>query len=345
MVCFFRCQPLQSGSVTIDLNQAFEQLSDYHFFTGKLADLQPNARVLPYDLNTPLFSDYAEKARFIWMPENSDGAVYNDKNVLEFPTGTVLIKNFYYTNDERDLNQGKRIIETRLLVRTKTQWEARNYVWNDEQTEAVRDVVGDIKTINWTNIKGKAMQVDYIIPNKNQCKSCHYNKGILEPIGPKIRNLNKSFTYSEVKQNQLEKWAEVGYLKGYEPTINHPKVAQWDNPNDDLHQRAMAYLDVNCGHCHNPNGPANTTGLNLVADAEMNRAFGIFKPSVAAGAGTGGRDYNIVPGKPNESILTFRMESTDPAEMMPELGRRLVHEEGVDLIKAWIEGLKVENKK
>ena len=100
-------------SQTSDVKQ---KLSEYGFFEGKLSDLSPRADVLPYDLNTPLFTDYAHKSRFVWMPKGSS-ATYTTDHVLEFPKGTVLIKNFYYYHDERKPEQGKRIIETRLMIK------------------------------------------------------------------------------------------------------------------------------------------------------------------------------------------------------------------------------------
>ena len=317
-------------------DEPYEKLSDYGFFAANLASLTPTERVLPYDLNTPLFSDYAEKARFVWMPEGT-AASYTDDGVLDFPEGATLIKNFFYYHDEGQPDAGRRIIETRLLVRQAGEWEAHSYIWNDEQTEAHLEIVGDIKEVTWKNKAGLAQSVNYIVPNKNQCKGCHYNKGVQEPIGPKVRNLNRDYAYVDGPKNQLVKWAEFGYLEGFEPGAEHPRVAQWDNPESGtLHERAMAYLDINCGHCHNPRGPANTTGLNLVADAPTDLTLGILKPTVAAGRGTGGFDYNIVPGKPEVSILAHRMKSNEPAVMMPELGRRMVHEEGVALIEEWI---------
>lgn len=65
-------------------------------------------------------------------------------------------------------------------------------------------------------------------------------------------------------------------------------------------------------------------------------ALGIGKAPVAAGKGSGGRLYSIVPGKPDESILLYRIESVDPGVMMPEMGRRLAHKEGVELVRQWI---------
>jgi hypothetical protein len=67
--------------------------------------------------------------------------------------------------------------------------------------------------------------------------------------------------------------------------------------------------------------------------------LGECKLPIAAGQGTGGNKFSIVPGKPEESILVYRMTSIDPGTMMPELGRSLVHDEGVALIADWISGM------
>lgn len=320
-------------------NAPHQQLSDYQFFVGNISDLKPNQGVLPYDLNAPLFSDYSHKARFIWMPKGK-GATTNINEVLSFPLGTTLIKTFYYQHDEREESKGRRLIETRLLIKEQENWAAHSYIWNDEQTEAYLEVVGDIKEVSWINTDGEKRKLDYIIPNKNQCKGCHYNKGKVEPIGPKTRNLNKEYAYTDTTMNQLAKWASIGYLEGYDPSQSHPKLANYTDPSSGtLHERAMAYLDINCGHCHNPNGPANTTGLNLVHQADLDLSLGIWKAPVAAGVGTGGFSYNIVPGHPEISILPYRMASNNPGAMMPELGRRLVHEEGLALIEDWIRAM------
>lgn len=334
----WQCGPSDGSGVRLELDAPpLERLSAYRFFTGDLKHLRPNKGVLPYDLNTPLFSDYAEKSRFIWMPEGVS-ARYDTLEVFEFPVGTVLIKNFFYFNDRRAPEKGRRILETRLLVNRASGWEALTYIWNDEQTEAVLNLVGDVKTVGWINETGAAVQVKYIIPNRNQCKGCHDRDGKIAPIGPKAGNLNKPFHYPTGTASQLEHWAASGYLAGFDPAGPTPVIPQWDKPESGtLHDRAMAYLDINCGHCHNPHGPANTSGLNLTFNEKPGARLGIFKAPVSAGKGSGGRLYSIVPGQPDASILPYRMESTDPGAMMPELGRTTVHAEGVELIRRWIE--------
>jgi uncharacterized repeat protein (TIGR03806 family) len=331
------CQLGQKG-IAIPM-KPFEKLSEYQFFKGDLANLEPNDRVIPYDLNSPLFTDYAHKARFVWMPEGTS-ANYTSDAVLDFPKETVLIKNFYYENDETDVAKGRNIMETRLLINRGDEWEAVGYIWNKEQTEANLEVIGDIQEVSWVNELGAPQNINYIIPNRNQCKTCHLTGKKQIPIGPKVRNLNKTYAYADGEMNQLEKWASIGYLTGYDDDANHPKVATWDDETSgSLHERAMAYLDINCGHCHNKNGSANTSGLHLIADAKADMSLGIYKATVSAGAGTGGHTYSIVPGHPEESIMVYRMNSTNPGAMMPELGRSLVHQEGVDLISDWIKNL------
>lgn len=336
-----RCVQSAKG-VNLDVSQkAFDKLSDYRFFVGDIKELKPNERVIPYDLNSSLFTDYAEKARFVWMP-NGTSAEYHDRDeVLDLPTGAVLIKNFFYHNDETDLSKGRKVIETRLLVNRGDKWDALTYVWNDEQTDAFVTNIGDLKKVSWINEKGTKMDINYVVPDKNQCKSCHEYKGKLIPIGPKVRNINKFYEYEEGKQNQLEKWASVGYLTGFDENAEHPRTVAWDNPEDGtLHQRAMAYLDINCGHCHNPNGPGGVSGLNLSYYNTHEPTLGICKSPVSAGKGSGGNHFDIVPGQPDKSILVYRMETTDPGAMMPEVGRTITHVEGLELIKEWV--LKME---
>ena len=333
------CTSTKQSTTEINIPSTPHQLlSEYNFFTGDITNLNPANGVLPYDLNSPLFSDYSHKSRFVWMPDGTT-ANYTTEHVVDFPVGAVLIKNFYYLHDERDASQGKRLIETRLLVKRGEEWDAYGYSWNDAQTDASYDIVGDIKEVAWVNAKGENQKIDYIIPNQNQCKGCHAYNNVLKPIGPKVRNLNKDFVYADGADNQLEKWSSVGYLTGLNDTDTHPAVAQWDDQTAALHDRSMAYLDINCGHCHNPRGAGGTSGLSLLADSELGLPVGVYKPTVSAGAGTGGHTFSILPGEPDESIMIYRMKSLNPGAMMPELGRRMVHTEGVALISNWIQDM------
>lgn len=335
-----------------------EKLSDYHFFEGNGSEQKPMKGVIPYSLNTPLFTDYAEKLRFVKLPENQTVA-YNETEVLDFPIGSTIIKTFYYPNDFRKPELGRKLIETRLLIHEEDGWKALDYVWNDEQTEAFLEVAGDTKEVSYVDINGKKKKHEYGIPNLNQCKGCHNRNEKMSPIGPSARQLNGAFqlsvnshqltvnsqqsaeTKTQNTNNQLVVWQKMGVLTNLPAIENVPKAPVWNNPESgSLDARARIWLDINCAHCHRLGGPAQTSGLNLSIYETDPIAYGILKTPVAAGRGSGNKKYDIVPGKPDESILVYRMSSTDPGEMMPEVGRKTTHKEGVELIKEWIKAMK-----
>ncbi len=321
-----------------------EKLSDYGFFSGELKQLNPTENVVPYELNSTLFSNYAEKLRFVYMPAGKQVS-YREKGVLDFPEGTYLIKNFYYPFDFRHPEKGRRIIETRLLVHTNEGWQAWPYYWNDEQTEAYYDVAGETTEINYINESGKKIKAPYYVPNKNECKGCHSYNQQMQPIGPSVAELNKAMNYADGSKNQLEYWKQKNLLTKL-PDINSvPKMPVWNDPQTgSLNERARAYLDINCSHCHRTGGPAETSGLLLNYDEHDATATGINKSPVATGKGSAGRLFDIVPGKPDESILLHRMQTNDPGEAMPELGREQVHREAVELIYTWIKNMDTPSK-
>lgn len=334
--------PPSSGEVVLNVaDKSFDLLSKYHFFEGTLNDLKPNVGVLPYDLASPLFTDYAHKARFVYVPKGKQ-VDYQEEGVLNLPVGSCYIKNFYYPFDFRDLSKGRRIIETRMLVHRENGWESLSYIWKDDQSDATLEVAGDIKQVSWIHDDGKKMDIDYVIPNKNQCKGCHWDNknNAFMPIGPKVRNLNHDYAYTDGVKNQMEKWTAVGILKGAKPGAQCPKMVSYYDTTATVNDRARAYLEINCAHCHNPNGPAYTSGLYVNLENSNPENLGICKAPVAAGIGTGNRMWDIVPGNHNASILSYRMESVEAGVKMPEVGRVLAHKEGVALINRWIDEMK-----
>ena len=335
--------PKEVGAVG---TQPFERLSQYLLFEGNPALQNPAQGVMPYDLNSALFSDYADKYRFIKLPPETQ-ATYRPDEVFEFPVGTVIAKTFAFPRDARNPSQGRRLIETRILERQPDGWVGLPYIWNQEQTEATLDVAGDTVDVSWIHTDGRTRTDNYLIPNANQCKGCHKAGEIMRPIGPKARNLNRDFAYSEGSENQLAHWAHRGMLVGAPRPAAAPRLAVWDDAAraGTLDERARAWLEINCAHCHSPDGPARNSGLDLVASQRNPTAFGINKPPVAAGIGSGGLAFDIVPGQPDKSILAYRIASTHPGVMMPELGKRLVHEEGVALIREWIAAMPGPSRK
>lgn len=316
------------------------------------------ARVTPYDLTTPLFTDYAQKLRTIWMPPGVS-ADYTPDDALSFPVGTVITKTFFYPTgakgrvlrqgDPRQFHEGDglklkqvRMIETRLLIRRPEGWTALTYLWNEAQTDAVLHRVGAAVPLTMTGSDGKDETFSYIVPNATQCSACHATNVAtreIQPIGPKARLLNRDFAYSDRTENQLSRLTAMGYLKGVADPGQAPVQVSWTDAAASTEARARAYLDVNCGHCHTPKGAAATSGLYLDAASPLSGSAGLCKPPVAAGAGTGNLRFDIVPGKADESIMAFRMDSTHPAVMMPEIGRSTRHDEGVALIWSWIDSL------
>lgn len=321
-----------------------ERLSSYGLFQGNGWSQTPAPGVVPYDVNTPLFSDYAHKLRFVRLPEGKS-AQYSDSAPFEFPVGTILIKTFAYPVDERDPTSGMNLIETRLIIHQAEGWKGLTYVWNDEHSDAILRIAGADRDTHWIDAKGRERQVKYLVPNTNQCLGCHENRKVMRPIGLTARNLNRLYDYASGRENQLEFWSRQGMLQGAPDPAKAPRLAVWNDPRTgDLEARARAWMESNCAHCHNPDGPARTSGLDLTSTQQDLFQRGFWKPPVAAGRGSGGRAYGIVPGRPDDSILVHRIESREPGVMMPELARRLVDEDGVALVRAWIASLPKQDK-
>lgn len=314
-------------------------LSAFGFFDDLKAQ-KPATGVVPFRPNSALFSDGALKDRFVYVP-SGQVAAYVEGEALDFPTGSALIKSFSFPADYRDPSQAIFIVETRVLLKHDDGWQAWAYVWNDEQTEAVLNIAGARAAISTVTEEGEALDFTYSVPNKNQCKGCHDVGGTLVPLGPKARNLNFALTYPDgTVENQLEHWQAAGILAGLPVVASIPAVPDWRDETAALDGRARAWLDVNCAHCHRRSGPASNSGLYLTWDEPPGPSLGINKRPVAAGRGSGGRLFDIKPGDPDGSILTYRVESTEPGVMMPELGRVLEDRNASALLREWIASLK-----
>ncbi len=301
--------------------------------------------MIPYDVNTPLFSDYTSKHRFVRLPAGQQVA-YRENDAFDFPVGTQIVKTFAMPHDMTDAKKGETLLETRIIEHKPVGWYGYSYVWNKEQTEATLALGGTTVDVSWKHSDGSLRTNNYIVPHANQCKSCHMaTEKTFLPLGPKARNLNKEFAYHSGKENQLTHWTKIGALKGAPEPDKAPRAAKFDDPTTgSVEARARVWLDVNCAHCHNPHGPARTTGLDLQLSQDNPAKIGVFKSPVAAGNGSGEHKFDIVPGKPEESIVVYRLESTEPGVMMPELPRRLVPDEAVSLIREWIAQMKAPVK-
>ncbi len=332
------------------------KLSDYQLFADKSnPTINPQSSGMPYWLNTELFTDYASKYRFVFVP-NGQAATYSQNESFDFPVGTVIAKTFALP--QNTANRGfsnEELIETRLLIKRATGWTALPFVWNAQKSDAMLTKPGAIQAKTITH-EGASLSFDYVVPSTNQCKQCHQFKpssdanSVFMPIGPKARHLNNTVDYGAGAVNQLTHWQSSGILSQLPDLAQVPKQPVFKDSDaatvsalsdSELMATAKGYLDINCAHCHRPEGNASNTGLKLEYwrpyDGENAFAHGTCKSPVAYGGGDLG--YDIVPGSPDKSIMHFRMDSTNPGDRMPEIGRSLSHDEGVALIHEWIKRL------
>tara|TARA_Y100001933_G_scaffold48717_1_gene47251 strand:+ start:10989 stop:12065 length:1077 start_codon:yes stop_codon:yes gene_type:complete len=308
------------------------KLSAFGFFADASRQV-PAEGVIPFAPRTPLFTDFAEKRRFVYVPEG-ESAVYDAHEAFAFPVGSALIKTFAY--EAADRPGGLRLVETRVLLRQEKGWQAWAYVWNEDQSEAELKIAGAKIPMTVPIPGGGTQDIVYAVPNKAQCKGCHALDGEVVPIGPKARNLNHVFPYRQGEENQLAHWAEAGMLTGLPDLADVPAVPDWLDETAPLDKRARAWLDINCAHCHRAEGPASNSGLFLTWDEKEPAALGIGKRPVAAGRGAGHLKVDIEPGDPDASILVYRVESNEPGVMMPELGRSLTDSRAVALLREWV---------
>ncbi|WP_257388026.1 hypothetical protein, partial [Tahibacter caeni] len=223
------------------------RLSEWGVLVSDGRRLSLNDGVLPYDLNTPLFSDYAHKLRTVWMPPGVS-AKYDPDNAFDFPVGTVISKTFYFPlpdggGENRVLRSDPaassfvagaidlrrtRLIETRLLVRREAGWIALPYVWDADQRDATLARIGALVPLQLVDAAGATEEAAYQVPDQNQCASCHNTDNLarrLQPIGLKARHLNRDFDYAAGRANQLTALAAAGYLAGLPPAEQRPRAA------------------------------------------------------------------------------------------------------------------------
>lgn len=291
-----------------DVVAAYGTVADYCMVSIADGKVVAHDGVVPYDVVNPLFSDYAAKSRTVWLPPGT-AMTYRDHGPLELPVGAVLTKSF---------GLGGKWIETRVLVQTDAGLRPSTYVWDDAQASATLEPAGRIVETG---------DAHYLVPNQNQCKKCHEDGGRLVPIGLRATEIAPL----------VAEWTARGILRGAPEAV--PKVARWDDAaSGTIAERARAYVDANCAHCHREGGEARTSGLYLGLDVADPELLGRCKPPVAAGRAAVVQ-FDVSPGKPDDSLLIHRVESTEPQVMMPEIGRSVVHREGAELLRAWIAGM------
>lgn len=317
-----------------DINNLCSKLSDYKLFSDA-SDPRLGANIggIRYELNSELFTDYARKYRYLYIP-NKESAVYSKDEVFEFPVGTVFAKVFSLPADTEKLEDD--IIEVRLMIHRSSGWVGLPFVWDKNVNDGFLDLNGENIEFSLLH-KGTAYSDHYTVPSYGSCRTCHQYNGGMSLIGPKARNLNKEIEFNGGQINQLQFWAQQGLLSGLPMDLEGVDSAPgWRDETKDLEMRAKSYLDINCAHCHRKEGAASLSGLQL----EYGRKAVDYNHGVCNSAhGWRGGGFDIWPGDSDNSSMPLRMTLSAAPDRMPPLGRSIVDIEAVELIRQWIDAM------
>ena len=311
-----------------------ERLSQTGLFSD-VATLTPVPGLVPYDMISPLWSDGADKRRWVALPTGTTIG-FSPTGEYRWPQGTLFIKHF-----EREVDAATHRVqrlETRVLVldaagpgtygvtyRWRPDGQDADLVPADgaEEVLALRDALGAAGTQTWS------------YPSRENCLTCH-TPAAGYVLGPKTAQLNGTFTYPDgTTAHQLRTWNHLGLFdrKVEDADLaSAPTMAAIDDPQADLTRRVRSYLDANCASCHRPEGVGSDLDLRFTTPLE---ATGLIGGLVRNDMGIDGAGP-IVPGDVARSVVHYRMRSTVPEERMPQIGRALVDQPAVDAVAAWI---------
>ncbi|MCL1051446.1 hypothetical protein L2755_17690 [Shewanella abyssi] len=325
-----------------------QELSQYGLFIdSSIPTIDPIAPGIGYQLSTQLFSNYASKHRFIFVPPGEKIA-YHSSNTFEIPIGTVLVKTFSLPFDTQVLGASNEVlIETRLLIHREAGWTTLPYIWKNSVAtlqQAGRDIPHSL------NHQGRQETFDYHVPSRAECKICHQSTFAsdtqtvrIRPIGIKAHLLNLDINHQGQSTNQLQLWQQLNMLSGLPNLRDVGKTADILDQGASLTTRAKGYLDINCAHCHNPDGFASISGLRLGFYVDhTSYQYGICKQPPGWDGGAKGLSYDIIPSDGEHSILVYRQQLNEPKDRMPPIGRAIAHTEAVTVIKDWIDAMAPE---
>ena len=333
------------------------KLSETGLFTST-KDVIPAPGVIPYSVNAPLWSDGAQKERYLALPGDSQiefdaviyphGPNYADRG-WRFPDGAILVKTFSLEMVKGDPSSGKRL-ETRILQHHKmpgdddeygTQfWYGYTYLWNDDQTDAEllpAEGLNRTYTIRDPSAPGGTRQQTWRYPSRTECTLCHTmaSKYIL---GVTTLQMNKDHDYGNVTENQLTVLQRLGMFKDKLPQSPDrlPKLANYQDTREDLNLRSRAYLHSNCAHCHRKWGGGNAD-FDLQASIPLAATKALDTPP---GQGTFqlADPRVIVPGDPDRSMVYHRM-NLEGLGRMPHVASSVVDRDAVEMIRAWIKSM------
>jgi len=291
-------------------------LSQYELYKGAMADLNPAEGTELYELTSHLFVDYSEKQRLLHIPSDTK-IIANADGLPDFPNGTIMVKTFYYYFDAASPSLGKNIVETRLMIKKNDIWSFGTYEWNERQTDAVlAEDEKDVK-VPYKDKNGNVQDIFFHIPSNEQCAECHLYKNKNIPIGLKLRNMNFDVIKNEKSINQLEYFKNIGWLDD----VNHSELTtlpNWEDTSQPLETRARAYLDMNCAHCHNPEGTASNKRLDFNYETDF--------------AATG------LQSKKDKIMMRILSDDDDDLRM-PSLGISINDVEGNKMMKEYLNSL------
>lgn len=307
-----------------------DRLSDYGLFLNPNNPTQsPNNPGIPYSLNSTLFTDHAEKFRFIFIPENTQ-TQYDDKNAFDFPLGSALVKVFALPSPDV-----ANIIEVRLLILREKGWIGLPFLWDKQQEDAFLQLNGATVPFDFEYLETQHSG-NYVVPSYGDCQTCHMNNNEIIPIGIKARHLNKTIEYDGKFTQQLMLWSELNLIENLPDISTIDTSPNWQDESQSLQNRAKAYLDINCAHCHSDGGSGALSGLRL----EYWRKTIDYNHGVCNSShGWRGGGFDIWPGEGEISSIPIRMRHTEPKDRMPPIGRSLVDEPAAQLISDWIDTL------
>lgn len=293
-----------------------EKLSDHPCFEDNPP--QVTAALIPYSVNAPLWSDGADKQRYLALPDDSALAVGRDGGI-ELPPRGVLVKEF---------SLGDTYLETRLITRGDDgDWHAATYVWNEAQTDAALTTDGARIELD---------KADWVVPTAEQCFDCHTERAGIS-LGLEQRQMDLSMEYPATGRtaDQIHTLTELGLLEGASDD-DEPLVPP-SNSKGDLEARARAYLHANCAHCHRPGGEGQ--GEFDLRASTPTRLTKTCNELPQQGDPVEGGGVLLAPGDPARSILYVRMASQEETWRMPPVGSEVVDDFGSKLIEDWIESL------
>jgi uncharacterized repeat protein (TIGR03806 family) len=296
--------------------------------TGCFEDVSTHALapgVVPYDVQSPLYSDGASKRRAFALPE---GGRFTDRagQSWDAPVGTVVLKTFEFPTADGGVQR----VETRLLARGAEGWQGYSYRWTADQTDA--ELLPGAAEALLDTPEGPLV---WTFPSRAQCDACH-TAAAGGLIGVTTEQLNRPADRPGGRPAQLTALAGAGYVDLPAPADALPRLADPADPAFAPEARATAWLAANCAHCHRPGANGNTR-LDLRAEIPLPDRNLCDAPPLQGDLGLPGASL-LSPGDPDASLLLTRLSTRGPGGM-PPLATRRVDPLGEAVVRAYVEGL------